>query len=373
MNDPGRRDADSDKTQPNPTRDTSTRIANEALGLTRPYARASYARSLWQLGNTLVLFAITIGLMFATVESDYAITLALSVVAATAYMRLFMIGHDTAHDSFMPKRWQNRAVGRMMGVLTNTPIAYWAHQHLLHHQGNGNLDKRGTGDVEMMTIDEFRDASLAQRVWYRIYRNPFFLFGIAAPAHFVLMQRYPIGEHAKTLSGWVSVMGTNLGIAAYYGLLIAFFGLEAFLWVYVPVVFLSSAGAVWLFYVQHQYDGTYFRRRREWNYQHAALEGSSFYDLPRILHWASANIGYHHIHHLNPKVPNYRLPRCHADNERFQDAYSLSVSASVGTSFLALWDEEQNRLVTFQGAGATRAQPWSIPTDPVLSDGKPGV
>lgn len=364
----------SDSTNPkHNSRSTPNRSAHEALKLTRPYAQASYSGSLWQLGNTLGLFAVTIALMFATVETHYTITLALSLVAAIAYMRLFMIGHDTGHDSFMPRRWQNIVVGNLMGVLTNTPIGYWARQHHLHHQGNGNLDKRGAGDVEMMTVDEFRDAPLAQRVWYRIYRNPFFLFGIAAPVHFVLLQRFPIGHQAKTLSGWISVMGTNLGIALYYGLLIAYFGLSAFLWVYVPVVFLSAVSAVWLFYVQHQYEGTYFRRRRDWSYERAALEGSSFYDLPRILHWACANIGYHHVHHLNPKVPNYRLPACHAENEAFHEALHLSLRDSLSAATLALWDEQDERLLSFREAGATLAQPWSIPSTSILTDGEAGA
>jgi omega-6 fatty acid desaturase (delta-12 desaturase) len=164
------------------------------------------------------------------------------------------------------------------------------------------------------------------------------------------------------------VMGTNLGIAVYYGSLIALFGLPAFLWVYVPVVVLSSAGAVWLFYVQHQYEDTYFRRQRGWNYQRAALEGSSFYDLPRVLHWASANIGYHHVHHLNPKVPNYRLPKCHAENEGFHDAKTLSLRESASTAALALWDERNDKLVSFRGAGVTLSQPESLPSGSILSD-----
>ena len=341
--------------------------------LTKPSASASYGAAFWQLGNTLVLFAISIGLMFATVDSHYGVTLALSLVASIAYMRLFMIGHDAGHGSYLPKPWQNTIVGNLMGVLTNTPIGYWARQHHLHHQGNGHLDRRGNGDVEMMTIDEFRSASAAQRLWYRIYRNPFFLFGIAAPVHFVLLQRYPLGHQAKTWSGWQSVMGTNLGIAAYYGALIWFFGLGAFLWVYTPVVFMSSVGAVWLFYVQHQYQPSYYRRGADWNYERAAIEGSSFYDLPRALHWACANIGYHHIHHLNPKVPNYRLPRCHAETPVLRNAAKhLSMRESLTTATLALWDEENERLVTFREvedrlARIDETQPMPLLGDPEVS------
>lgn len=318
------------------------------FALTKPYAKATYGGALWQLVNTLSLFVLAIGMMFATVDDSYAVCLVFSVVAAIAYMRLFMIGHDCGHGSFLPERWQNIAVGNLMGVLTNTPIGYWARQHHLHHQGNGHLDRRGNGDVEMMTIGEYKSASWRQRAWYRVFRNPAFLFGIAAPVHFVFMQRLPLGYQWKTWSGWRSVIGTNLGIAAYYGALIWAFGLTSFLWVYCPVVFLSAAGAVWLFYVQHQYNPTYFERGPGWNYEKAAVEGSSFYDMPRLLHWASANIGYHHIHHLNPKVPNYRLARCHAETPQLrQAATALSMRESLRTATLALWDEGSQRLVRF--------------------------
>jgi acyl-lipid omega-6 desaturase (Delta-12 desaturase) len=342
--------------------------------LTKPYATASYGAALWQLGDSLALFGISIGLMFATVERAYGLTLLISLVASVAYMRLFMIGHDAGHGSYLPEHWQNVAVGNLMGVLTNTPLGYWARQHHLHHQGNGDLDRRGDGDVEMMTIGEYREASSAQRIWYRLYRNPFFLFGIAAPVHFVVMQRYPMGHQSKTWSGWLSVMGTNFGIATYYGGLIWLFGLGNFLWVYTPVVIFSAAGAVWLFYVQHQYQPSYFQRSRNWNYERAAVEGSSFYDLPRILHWASGNIGFHHIHHLNPKVPNYALPRCQSENRRLRDAAKhLSPRESIDTATLALWDEENERLVTFREARDRLSPRTRAGSGSILADSEPSV
>jgi omega-6 fatty acid desaturase (delta-12 desaturase) len=324
--------------------------ATNPIGLTRAYARASHTSSLWQLCNTLLLYAAVIALMFASLEVHYAITLLLSLVASVAYLRLFMIGHDCSHGSFMPRAWQNGLIGNLMGVLTNTPFRYWARQHALHHRGNGNLDRRGDGDVWLMTVVEYEAAPRLVRVGYRIFRNPAFLFGIAAPLHFVLLQRVPLGHGAKTVAGWVSTLGTNLGIALYYGALIAAFGWKAFLLVYIPVVYLSSMFSVWLFYVQHQFPGAYFRRNDEWKYQEAAVEGSSFYDLPRLLHWASANIGFHHIHHLNPNVPNYRLPEIHAAHPEFERANRLGLAASLGTARLALWSEEERQLVSFASA-----------------------
>jgi len=317
------------------------------IAVTRGYARASHASSLWQLGNTLLLYSLSITLMFASLKLHYAITLLLSLVASVAYLRLFMIGHDCSHDSFMPKKWQNTLIGNAIGVLTNTPIGYWARQHALHHRGNGNLDRRGDGDVWLMTVAEYRAAPLYLRAAYRTFRNPFFLFGIAPLLHFVVLQRVPLGHQAKTLRGWASALGTNLGIAVYYGSLIAIFGWKAFLLVYTPVVYLSALYSVWLFYVQHQFSGAYFRHDDEWKYQEAAVQGSSFYDLPRWLHWASANIGFHHIHHLNPKVPNYQLPKIQAAHPEFQQATRLGLAASFRTARLALWNEEEKQLVSF--------------------------
>ncbi|MFT4633537.1 MAG: omega-6 fatty acid desaturase (delta-12 desaturase) [Candidatus Pseudothioglobus sp.] len=313
----------------------------------RKFAQASYSRAFFQVGHTLALYVVTIGLMFASLSLPYGVTLVLSLVAAAAYLRLFMIGHDCSHGSYLPKKWQNSLLGNMIGVLTNTPLQYWGTQHAMHHRSTGNLDKRGDGDVVTRTVEEYQASGWFSRLCYRVYRNPWVLFFFSAPLHFVVLQRLPLGEQARTWSGWRSVMGTNLGICIYYGSLIAFFGLTPFLLVYVPVVMLSSLGAVWLFYVQHQFEDAYWARNGEWNYHDATLQGSSFYDLPRWLHWVSGNIGYHHIHHLNPKVPNYNLPDCYAQQPALQDARKLGLMESLSTAWLALWDEKAGRLVSF--------------------------
>lgn len=269
------------------------------------------------------------------------------VFAAAMYLRLFMIGHDCGHGSYLPFRWQNDILGNFIGVITNTPVKYWSKQHAKHHQTTGNLDRRGEGDVFTMTVEEFKQADAWTRFKYRIYRNPWFLFLIAAPVHFVLLQRLPLGWQMSTRAGWISVMGTNAGIVLYYGCLIWAFGLEAFLWVYAPVVWLSAIGAVWLFYVQHQFDDAFWVRDEDWTYQEATLQSSSFYDLPRWLHFVTGNIGYHHIHHQNPRVPNYRLPTSFDENLDLRKARRLSMFESLGTSWLALWDEQSHRLISF--------------------------
>jgi len=321
----------------------------------RKFAYADYSRAFFQFGHTLALYIVTIGLMFASLSMHYGFTLALSLVAAAAYLRLFMIGHDCSHGSYLPKKWQNSLLGNVIGVLTNTPLQYWGTQHAMHHRSTGNLDKRGDGDVVTRTVEEYQASGWFSRLRYRVYRNPWVLFFFSAPLHFVVLQRWPIGEQAKTWSGWRSVMGTNLGICIYYGSLIAMFGLTPFLLVYVPVVMLSSLGAVWLFYVQHQFEDAYWARNGEWNYHDATLQGSSFYDLPRWLHWVSGNIGYHHIHHLNPKVPNYHLPACYAQQPALQDARKLGLMESLSTAWLALWEEKAGRLVSFSSLKRSQA------------------
>jgi len=318
------------------------------------FASASYGRALFQFGHTFGLYVLTIGLMFASLALPYGVTLLLSLVAAAAYLRLFMIGHDCSHGSYLPKKWQNSWLGNVIGVLTNTPLHYWGTQHAKHHRSTGNLDKRGDGDVITRTVEEYAAASTFSRLCYRVYRNPWVLFFFSAPLHFVVLQRLPLGDQAKTWSGWASVMGTNLGIALYYGSLIAAFGLQPFLLVYVPVVMLSSLGAVWLFYVQHQFEDAYWHRNDAWTYHDATLQGSSFYDLPRWLHWVSGNIGYHHIHHLNPKVPNYNLPACYSGQPALQNARKLGLRESLSTAWLALWDEQAGRLVSFASLSASK-------------------
>jgi omega-6 fatty acid desaturase (delta-12 desaturase) len=321
---------------------------SSAFLASRQYAKATYLKALFELGNTIALFAVTVGLMFATLQIHYGLTLLLSFVAAAAYLRLFMIGHDCGHGSYLPKKWQNELLGSLIGVLTGTPFKYWAKQHARHHATTGNLDKRGDGDVVTKTVEEFNDSAWFAQICYRFYRNPWFMLFVSAPVHFVLLQRLPLGDQMKTRVGWLSVMGTNIGILCYYGTLIAIFGLIPFLMVYGPILMLSSAGAVWLFYVQHQFEDAYWNRKEIWTYEAATLNGSSFYDLPRWLHWATGNIGYHHIHHLNPKVPGYQLPNCFDQNPVLQEARYLSIGKSLGTAKLALWDEAAQRLISFR-------------------------
>ena len=314
----------------------------------RQFAKPSYVKAAFQFGNSIVLFAVSIYLMFALLPISYVLTLALSVIASIAYLRLFMIGHDCSHRSYLPKRWQNMFLGNFIGVLTNTPLHYWGSQHATHHRTTGNLDRRGTGDVTTLTVGEFANSNRGERAWYRLGRNPWILMFLFAPIHFVFMQRFPLEQKKPSKKIWRSIMGTNLGICVYYGTMIQLFGLTPFLMVYIPVIMLSSTAAVWLFYMQHQFDDAYWERDDSWSYEEATLNGSSFYNLPRWLHWISGNIGYHHIHHLNPRVPNYNLPVCYASSPAVHDAKTIGFWESFRLAKLALWDESEKRLISFR-------------------------
>ena len=289
--------------------------------------------------------------MFELLPLSYLYTLALSPIAVIAFTRMFMIGHDCSHRSFVSGRWQNIVIGNLIGILVNTPLLYWGSPHAAHHRTTGNMDKGGTGDVETLNVEEFAGATDAQQAWYRIGRNPWVLMFIFAPIHFLIMQRFPLEQKSASTKIWRSVMLTNVGIAVHFGTMIWIFGLTPFLMVYSPVVLLSSTVAVWLFYVQHQFDDAYWKRDEAWDYEDATTQGSSFYDLPRWLHWSTGNIGYHHIHHLNPRVPNYRLCECYESSPVLQEAKTIGFLESFRLARLALWDEANSRLISFKEYG----------------------
>jgi len=316
--------------------------------LTDSFAQASYPRALFQIGNTLAIYVGSIALMFHLLPVSYGLVLGLSVVAAIAHIRLFMIGHDCAHRSYFPKSWQNIVSGNLIGVLTSTPIRYWSSQHSAHHRTVGNLDRRGAGDVLTWTTEEYDQAPSLAKLWYRINRNPWILFLVFAPVYFLLMLRLPLEQKNPSFKIWRSVIGTNLGMLVYYGVLIHFFGAEAVALVYLPVIWLSSVAAVWLFYVQHQFDTAYWHRDDNWSYEDATLKGSSFYNLSPWGHWMTANIGYHHLHHLNPRIPNYRLQGCFNTHSEFHDVKTIGFFESFKYAKLSLWDEDQGRLVAFR-------------------------
>jgi omega-6 fatty acid desaturase (delta-12 desaturase) len=231
-------------------------------------------------------------------------------------------------------------------VLTFTPYYHWRWEHAIHHSSAGDLDRRGTGDVWTLTVQEYLKASRWKRFAYRLARNPFVLFVLAPLFLFLFMQRVP-SLKAPARERY-SVYWTNLGIGAIAAGLIVAFGLQAWLIIQLTVLMVAATAGVWLFYVQHQFEGVYWERRQEWDYVAAALQGSSFYQLPRVLQWFSGNIGFHHIHHLSPRIPNYHLERCHRAEPLFQTVKPVTLLASFKSFTFRLWDEQRRKLVGYR-------------------------
>jgi acyl-lipid omega-6 desaturase (Delta-12 desaturase) len=314
------------------------------------YAKPDLRRGITQLLNTGLPFLALFAAMLCGIHYHVWATLTLAVPAAALLLRLFMFQHDCGHGSFFEARWANDGLGRLLGVLTLTPYAWWQRNHALHHASSGNLDRRGVGDIDTLTVREYFSRPAWHRLRYRLYRHPVVLFGLGPAWLFLLRQRIPSGHPLRQRANWTSVLGTNVAIAALIAAMALTLGLRAFLLAYLPVVLLAGTIGVWLFYIQHQFEETYWQAAAGWSFQAAALEGASFYDLPRILHWVTGYIGFHHIHHLSSRIPNYRLRDCFADNPELRQAKRLSLMASIRCARLALWDETSRRLVSFRDA-----------------------
>src|SRR5512139_1558979 len=310
------------------------------------YAKPDMRRSLWQVANTLIPYFVLWGLMVWSVQYSYWITLGLSVFAAGFLMRTFIIFHDCGHGSFFKSRKANDWVGRITGFLNFTPYYRWKHDHAIHHATAGDLDRRGTGDVYTMTVREYLAAPWWMKAGYRIMRNPFFLFGVAPLAVFLITQRIPAASQGRRERA--SVLWTDFFLVVVIALMCWLIGWKTFLLVQLPIIWISSTIGIWLFYVQHNFDPTYWDNHEGWEFVKAGLQGSSFYKLPLILQWFSGNIGFHHIHHLSAKIPNYTLPRCYYENSLFH-VKPLTIRASLISLSLRLYDEEQKMLVGWNG------------------------
>ena len=317
------------------------------------YAKPDMRRSLWQVANTLVPYFVLWGLMVWSIQYSYWITLGLSVFAAGFLMRTFIIFHDCGHGSFFKSRKANDWVGRITGFLNFTPYYRWKHDHAIHHATAGDLDRRGTGDVYTMTVKEYLAAPWWMKAGYRIMRNPFFLFGVAPLAVFLITQRIPAASQGRRERA--SVLWTDFFLVVVIALMCWLVGWKAFLLVQLPIIWISSTIGIWLFYVQHNFDPTYWDNHEGWEFVKAGLQGSSFYKLPLILQWFSGNIGFHHIHHLSAKIPNYNLPRCYYENSLFH-VKPLTIRASLVSLSLRLYDEEQKMLVGWNGLKQNQTQ-----------------
>ncbi|MFZ4520331.1 MAG: fatty acid desaturase [Bacteroidales bacterium] len=328
---------------PSKPRETSnTSWINIVSRYNRPDTKTSWG----QLLVNLLLYSIAWFLMYESLSISWWITLALSLPTAGILVRLFIIYHDCGHGAYFKTERLNDAVGFFIGILTFTPYYSWSHEHYIHHETAGNLDKRDVGDVWTMTVEEYLGSSKWTRIKYRFYRHPVTMFGLGAFIVFVIGNRFT----RKTMDpkGKMGVYATNLGLLLFAAAMSLLMGVKAFILIQLPIISVAGIIGFWLFYVQHQFNPIYWARTDTWNYKRMALEGSSFYKLPRILQFFSGNIGFHHIHHLSPMIPNYKLAKCHRENSLFLDIKPLTFWASFRSLTFRLWDEKAQRMVSFR-------------------------
>lgn len=314
--------------------------------ITAPYEKSHLRRSIWQLTNTMVPFFILWYLAYLSLSVSYWLTFALTVPAAGFLIRIFIIFHDCCHHSFFKSRKANEIVGTLTGILTCCPYSQWKHTHSVHHATSSNLDRRGIGDIWTLTVDEYLALSPLRRMIYRVYRNPLVMFGLG-PIYVFLID-YRRNRKGAGKKERINTYVTNLGIVGTAGLLCWILGWQQFVLVQGPIFFLSGMAGIWLFYVQHQFENSYNEIEEEWDYVSAAMQGSSFYKLPKILHWITGNIGYHHIHHLSPRVPNYYLHRVHNSNPSLQKVQAIGLLSSLRSLRYRVWNEHSKKFVGFR-------------------------
>ena len=309
------------------------------------YQHSSITRALWQLATTLIPYFLLWYVMYHAMEISLWLTIPLAVLAGGFLMRLFIIFHDCGHGSYFSSRRANDIVGFIMGALTYTPYEHWRWQHAIHHGTAGHLDKRGTGDIWTMTVQEYLEASRWRRFAYGLSRNPLVLF-VLAPLYLVLINHRCSSPGAGPRQRR-SVWWTNLVFVGAVVSMSWIFGFGPYLLIQSTIMLVAGAAGIWLFYVQHQFEDAYWERGDDWDYTAAALRGSSFYKLPRVLQWFSANIGFHHIHHLSPRIPNYNLQKCHDGERFFQQVKPITLWASLQCLTFHFWDERSRKLVGY--------------------------
>ncbi len=310
-----------------------------------PYESPSLWRSLLQLTNTLLPYLALLVGMYFSMRLSYWLTLLLAIPAAGFMVRTFIIFHDCGHNSFFRSRSANRITEFCTGLLCFMPAQSWSRDHARHHASSGDLDRRGTGDIWTLTLREYKARSRWSRFVYRLYRNPVVLL-VPGPLYlFLIDSRY--WKSGTDLRQRRAILLTNLAVAGVVLAAILTIGIKAYLLVQLPVLMIAGAGGIWLFYVQHQFEGTYWERHENWDFMRQALRGASFYKLPKILQWFSGNIGFHHVHHLSPRIPNYFLERCHKSSSLFDSVPPLTLKKSLRALRLHLWDEDRGSLVGF--------------------------
>ncbi|PFU35337.1 fatty acid desaturase [Bacillus cereus] len=301
---------------------------------------------MWQLINTVVPFVVLWYLAYKSLSVSYLLALVPSLLAAGFMTRVFIIFHDCTHYSFFKSRRANRIVGTCMGVLTLFPFDQWGHEHAIHHATSGNLDKRGTGDIWTLTVDEYVAAPFRLRLAYRLYRNPFVMFGLGPIYVFLLKNRF--NRKGARQKERMNTYLTNIIIVAVVAILCWAIGWQSFLLVHGTIFLIAGSVGIWLFYVQHTFEDSYFEEDKDWEYVKAAVEGSSFYKLPKILQFLTGNIGFHHVHHLSPRVPNYKLEEAHNNTLLLKNVPTITLATSLQSLRFRLWDEKSNNFVSFK-------------------------
>jgi len=322
------------------------------IPLIKPYAKPNTLRSLRQVATTLLPLLALFYLAHLALSVSLFLALALDLMAALFLVRLFILQHDAGHGSFFPKKWMNDTLGFFTGVLTLVPYHHWQLSHARHHATSGNLDKRGVGDIYTMTLDEYLKATPGERLRYRLYRNPFLMFLLGPIYVFMLSYRLPLGYGAERPSVRNSVALTNLFLVLLWTGIYLAFGLKTLLLVYLPIQYFAGMVGILLFYVQHQFEDAYWEHDPRWEHLKAAMEGSTYLKLPRVLQWLTGNIGFHHIHHLAPKIPNYHLPKVQEEVDLVKVAPTVTLKDALRIAFadMHLHDEKRRKLVGFKEA-----------------------
>lgn len=323
----------------------SAEAVSVAKGLLQSFSRANDRSAIIQLSNSIVPYLVLWALMLWA--TSVPVVLLLSSVAALFLLRLFVLQHDCGHGSFLSTPRKNDLVGCALSLITFTPLYNWRVLHNLHHATSGNLDRRGMGDIWLLTTEEYRAAGSWKKLRYRFYRHPLFLFVIGPGFYFLFRRRFPIKLAPHLKKAKVNVYLTDLAIVLLYGTVGYFFGWGRMLLIAFPIIAISASLGVWLFYVQHHFEGAYWKRHEKWDHFTAGMEGSSYYQLPRWLHWFTADIAVHHIHHIDSRVPNYRLTECMRSHPALAPTKRLGFRESLKLASLTLWDESQGKLVEF--------------------------
>jgi len=318
------------------------------------YQKPSIGRALWQIVNTIGPYWLLFYFMYRSLTVSYWITLPLAILAGGLFVRIFIIFHDCGHGSFFQSRKANDILGVITGVLVFTPYYHWRWEHAVHHATSGDLDRRGLGDIWTLTVQEYLESSRWKRFAYRLARNPVVLFVLAPMFLFLMKYRLPKARASRRERH--SVYWTNLAVLGMAAGLSWVFGLEAYLLIQLTILMVAGSAGVWLFYVQHQFEEVYWERGQQWDYATAALQGSSFYKLPRLLQWFSGNIGFHHIHHLSARIPNYHLEKCHQAEPLFQSVKPITLFSSLKSLTFHLWDEQRHKLVGYRQLRTFRTQ-----------------